>query len=266
MAERFSPLASRTSRRAFVAGAAAFASVPAWGASARPAIPILTYHRFHPLVPSSATVSVRTFEEQLALLPQWGRRVVPLREALKILDAGDRLANPVVVMTVDDGHRSVYSTLFPLILRHRLPVTLFIYPSAISNADYALTWAQLGEMQATGFVDVQSHTYWHPNFAIEKRRLSATAYASFMDDQLQRSKRVLEQRLGSSVNLLAWPYGITSQPLENAARRAGYSAAFAYAGGLARPEDDRFALSRIPVSEADRGDRFAALIGARAVR
>jgi Polysaccharide deacetylase len=50
-------------------------------------------------------------------------------------------------------------------------VTLFVYPSAVSNAAYALTWEQLRELQATGLVDIQSHTYWHPNFREEKRRL-----------------------------------------------------------------------------------------------
>jgi peptidoglycan/xylan/chitin deacetylase (PgdA/CDA1 family) len=44
-----------------------------------------------------------------------------------------------VAITVDDGHLSVYTELYPLILKHRPPVTLFIYPSAISNASYALT-------------------------------------------------------------------------------------------------------------------------------
>jgi hypothetical protein len=69
-----------------------------------------------------------------------------------------------VAITVDDGHRSVYTDLYPRIVRLRQPVTLFIYPSAISNAPYALTWAKLSEMARSGLVDEQSHTYWHPNF------------------------------------------------------------------------------------------------------
>lgn len=54
--------------------------------------------------------------------------------------------------------------MFPLLKKYQIPATLFIYPSAISNASYALTWDQLKEMKETGLIDVQSHTFWHPNF------------------------------------------------------------------------------------------------------
>ena len=43
-------------------------------------------------------------------------------------------------------HTRITPDMFPLIQRLKIPVTLFIYPSAISNADYAMTWAQLAEM------------------------------------------------------------------------------------------------------------------------
>ena len=37
------------------------------------------------------------------------------------------------------------------------------------------TWAQLAEMKASGLVDIQSHTFWHPNFNVEKKRLAPDA-------------------------------------------------------------------------------------------
>ncbi|MFW1406334.1 polysaccharide deacetylase family protein, partial [Vibrio parahaemolyticus] len=92
---------------------------------------------------------------------------------------------------------------------------------AISNASYAITWEQLHEMQASGFVDVQSHTYWHPNFHIERKRRSPADYRAFVDDQLRRSRQVLEARLKTPVDLLAWPFGIVDSELEAAAQQAG---------------------------------------------
>jgi peptidoglycan/xylan/chitin deacetylase (PgdA/CDA1 family) len=47
------------------------------------------------------------------------------------------------VITVDDGHLSVVREMLPLVREFNVPVTLFIYPSAISNASYALTWEDL---------------------------------------------------------------------------------------------------------------------------
>jgi peptidoglycan/xylan/chitin deacetylase (PgdA/CDA1 family) len=225
------------------------------------ATPILVYHRFDPLQAGSTTVTVAALKTQLAWLSQHHYRVIPLRQALAELNGtAPRPHDPSAVITVDDGHISDYTVLFPLIRKARIPVTLFIYPSAISNASYALTWAQLQEMQASGLVDVESHTYWHPNFKAERRRLSPTGYRAFVDAQLARSKAVLEKRLGTSVDQLAWPLGIVDPDLEAAARRAGYVSAFAYAGGPARPGDDPLALPRIPIVDADRGGRFAALL------
>jgi peptidoglycan/xylan/chitin deacetylase (PgdA/CDA1 family) len=247
--------------------ALAGAAAPAGAACAKPAwsAPILVYHRFDARTPAATTVTLAAFEAQLAWLESRHYRIRPLSELVAQLDGAEPApAGPEAAITVDDGHRSVYTELYPLLLKRRIPVTLFIYPSAISNAAYALTWDQLREMQASDLVDVQSHTYWHPNFRTERRRLSPNAYARFVDQQLQRSKLTLESRLGHKVTLLAWPFGIVDADLEAAARRAGYVAGFAYEGGLAAPGEDLMALSRIPVTDSDRGARLGAKLHAGA--
>lgn len=224
------------------------------------AIPILAYHRFDPTRPGSTTITVPVFEAQLRWLAEHGYQVIGLHDAVAALRDPPAGGMRRAVITIDDGHRSVYATLFPLIRKHRTPVTLFIYPSAISNADYAMTWDQLREMQASGLVDIQSHTLWHPNFNAERRRRSAASYQAFVDDQLQRSKSTIEARLHNKVDMLAWPFGIVDAELEAAARKAGYTAALAYEGGPAAAGANLFALPRVPVGDLDRGARFAALI------
>jgi peptidoglycan/xylan/chitin deacetylase (PgdA/CDA1 family) len=224
-------------------------------------VAVFVYHRFDPAAAKPMTVTTPVLRSQLAWLEQHHYRVMPLRAVLAELSgAAPFESGAQAAITVDDGHRSVYSELFPLIRTARIPVTLFIYPSAISNASWALTWDQLREMQASGLVAVESHTYWHPNFHTERRRRNQSDYDAFVDSQLRRSKEVLEARLGAPVDAIAWPFGIVDSELETAARRDGYSAAFAYVGGPARPGDDLLALPRIPVTDADRGDRFGALL------
>ena len=153
-----------------------------------------------------------------------------------------------------------------MLRRRGVPVTLFVYPSAVSNAAYALTWEQLRELQATGLVDVQSHTYWHPNFLVEKRRLSAQAYEHLVDDQLRRSKTVLEERLGATVDLLSWPFGIHDDDLRQRAAHAGYVGAVALERRHATVRDPIMALQRYLVTDGDQGARFEALLDGRAAR
>lgn len=190
-------------------------------------VPILLYHRLGPEVADSMTVKTAVFASHLEYLQANGYTVIPLRRLIAYI-AGEAPPPPAhsVVITADDGHKSVFTDMFPLVKRYHIPITLFIYPSAISNAKYAMTWQQLREMQDSGLVDIQSHTYWHPNFNKEKKRLAAATYANFVHMQLGKSKVVLEQRLGIHVDMLAWPYGIYDDELIDSARKLGYIASF----------------------------------------
>lgn len=242
-------------------------TIPARAAAADPkgaGVSILVYHRFGPTVADSMTTRTAIFAQQLAWLEAHGYRIVPLRDVLGRLHAGQSPADgPSIVMTVDDGHRSVYTELFPLIQKYRFPVTLFIYPSAISNASYAMTWEQLAEMSRSGLVDVQSHTLWHPNFHREKKRLDDARYHDFVATQLRRSKEIIASRLGRPVDVLAWPFGIYDIGLEQAARDAGYAAALSIDRGPVSVGSDFFHLPRYLMADGDQGPRFAAIAEGR---
>ena len=227
--------------------------------------PILAYHHFGLAVADGMTVRTSVLQRQIESLQEQGYTVVPLRTLVAYL-RGEGTAPPSrsVVITVDDDHRSVYTDMLPLLRRHRLPITLFIYPSAVSRAAYAMTWEQLRELARTGLVDVQSHTYWHPNFAREKKRLSRREYEGLIEDQLRRSRSTLEGRLGTRVDMLAWPFGIHDDDLIGRAARAGYIAAVTLDRRHATRTDSVMALPRYLVTDADTGPRFEALLEGRA--
>lgn len=233
--------------------------------AAAPEVAVLCYHRFGATVADSMTVRTAGFEQQLLWLRDNGYRVIPLRTLVDHL-RGEGPAPPPrsVVITADDGHRSVYSDMRPLVEKHDVPVTLFIYPSAISNASYALTWDQLREMAGTGRFDVQSHTYWHPNFDVERKRLSPEAFAAFTDGQLRRSKARLEQEMRSRIDLLAWPFGLIGPDLEEHAAQAGYVAAFSIVRRRAKRGDDMLSIPRFLMTDRDGVNGLRAILGAGA--
>lgn len=228
-------------------------------------VPILAYHRFGPVVADAMTVTTATFESHLRQLAEGGYTVIPLRRLVDSL-RGDAPPLPAraVVLTADDGHRSVYGEMYPLVRRFQVPVTLFIYPSAISRADYALTWEQLRELRDSGLFEVQSHTLWHPNFRTEKRRLSAAEYDALVTTQLERSRAMIQRHLGGGVDMLAWPFGIYDPDLLTRAARAGYVAAVTLDARPAGRGDDVMALPRYLMTERARGSAFARLLAAPA--
>lgn len=239
----------RCGRQLLAAGLALMLLAPA-GATPHAGAAILVYHRFGPTVADSMTTRSAVFEAQLRRLRADGYRILPLASVLAGLAGREALPDKAVAITVDDGHRTVYTELLPIIRRAGVPVALFIYPSAIGKADYALTWQQLAEIVASGLVEVHSHTYWHPDFRVEKRRLAADAYRRFVDRQLAGSRRVLQARLGVDADCLAWPYGIHDDELATAAAAAGYQAAFALGERHATAADLPFALPRYLIVDA----------------
>jgi peptidoglycan/xylan/chitin deacetylase (PgdA/CDA1 family) len=220
-------------------------------------VPVLAYHRFGAVVSDAMTVKTESFRSQLRFLQDHGRSVIPLQTLLDALaDPTAPLPDRAAVITVDDGHRSVWAEMWPVIRDARVPVTLFIYPSAISNASYAMTWEQLEELRRTGLVDIQAHTYWHPRFDREKGRLAPAAYEAFVASQLTRSRAVLERRLGKEVSAMAWPFGLYDGELLERARRYGYRAAFTLDCRAVSRTDDSMALPRCLVTDTGWRETF----------
>jgi peptidoglycan/xylan/chitin deacetylase (PgdA/CDA1 family) len=229
--------------------------------TAEPRVAILVYHRFSDTADDSMTVRVTTFETHLQFLREHGYHIVPLRDVVNWLKgSGIVLPAKPVVITVDDGHRSVYGKLLPIVLRERFPVTLFVYPSAISNASYALTWDQLRSLRQTGLFDVQSHTYWHPNFKIERRRRSEADFRQFVHAQLNTSRRRIESEVGTQVDMLAWPYGIYDDELTALAADEGYVAGFTLDARKADRHSPILALPRFLMIDAYGAGALARLL------
>jgi len=224
-------------------------------------VPILLYHRFGPVVADSMTVTTAVFESHLKALRDNGVEIVPLGRALEMtFGAGVPPGRRCVALVADDAHVSVFTVALPLLRKYNAPMTLFVYPSAVSNASYAMTWDQLRQLKATGLFDFQSHTYWHPNFKKERERLPAAEFEKLVHMQLTKSREKLEKELDVKVELLAWPFGIYDPWLMAKASEAGYRAAFSIDRRPLRRDDPRMALPRFLLADTDRGKAFESIL------
>ena len=246
-------------RRLFLAAGAAALTRPALAAQEEPpfgTLQVLTYHRFEIRdKPSGTVVSPALFAQQMAWLAEHQFPVRPLTDALT-WSAGQTAA-PAVALTADDGWRSVYTQMFPVIIRHHFPVTIFLNPPMIGRGEAYLTWSMIEEMRASTLVDVQAHTLSHPNFNEERRKRTPADYAAFVAHELGDCRRMLEDKIGQKVDQLAWPFGIHNPQLEQAGTDAGYAASFALGSRPVVAGSPLQALPRSQIYETDGLDRFA---------
>lgn len=190
-------------------------------------IPVLCYHNLNPTKRGSMNMTPEKFESQMKMMKDNGFTFVPLQEVVEYLQGKrDTLPAKPIVVTVDDGWKSVYTYMAPILKKYDIPATLFIYPQSISSSKNYMSWEDLQELQQTGMIDIQSHTYDHPNFKQMKKRMSAEKFAQYVNMQMVKSKKILEEKTGKSVTILAWPFGIYNEYLEQQAQKAGYQMAF----------------------------------------
>jgi peptidoglycan/xylan/chitin deacetylase (PgdA/CDA1 family) len=234
---------------------------------AQPAVsvPILLYHRFGPTVADGMTIKTSVFEEHLKYLRDNGYKVIPLRQLVNWYQKkGPAPAPKSVVIVEDDAHKSVYTDMFPLAKKYNVPVTVFIYPSAVSNAKYAMTWDQLRDLKKSGLFDFQSHTFWHPNFKKDRKKMSPAEFDKSTTTQLTKSKARIEKELGVTVDLLAWPFGIYNDDLLRRAAAAGYIGTFTIERRHATAAESLTKLPRYLLINADQGKSFAQILAGNA--
>lgn len=175
-----------------------------------------------------------TFARFLGDLRAGGWVVIDAPTFLRALVRPDSLPPRAALITFDDGYRSVREVALPFLKGFGYPAVLFVpteyiggtnsFDSGVEPDEAICDWDDLKTLAAEG-VSVQSH-------AVSHRRLSELTPAE-QEDELRRSKAVLEEGLGNEVELIAFPYG-DPPSRTTALPAAGYRAGFLYGGGPVR--------------------------------
>lgn len=133
-----------------------------------PYIPVLMYHEFKDKVAESdseQSISVRTqlFKEQLMALKNAGYTAINFKTLKDYLEGIGGLPEKPIILTTDDGYLSNYTVAYPILKDLGMQATYFITPKyvGIDTMMPHFTWEQAKEMEASGLIDIQSHTYSH---------------------------------------------------------------------------------------------------------
>jgi peptidoglycan/xylan/chitin deacetylase (PgdA/CDA1 family) len=208
-------------------------------------VSILMYHGFT-VGPARNRyqTSAADFRAQLEFLRQNDIPVIPLGDLADAYKSGDwsRIPTHAVVITIDDGQRSVYTTAFPILKEFSTPFTLAIYTDYVGGKG-TLHWDEIKEMMAAG-AEIGCHTKSHANLKRASQRLTGDAFRRFMESETIASRKILEEGTGAPVQYFFYPYGSYSRETQAFLATAGYDCILTTNDGFATPGSHQNELCR----------------------
>ena len=181
--------------------------------------------------------------------------------SLDDLEAARRGTRPLpdkaILITFDDGYKSLYTRVFPLLKVYRFPIVAalgggWMEGEAGGTVDYGgdrrvprsnfISWSEAREMQASGLVEFGSHTYlMHRGIQANPQGSTTPAavtwaydpatrryeddrqYSARIRADLTRSRNQLAANLGRAPRAMVWPYGRYTGPGLEIAKQLGFS-------------------------------------------
>jgi peptidoglycan/xylan/chitin deacetylase (PgdA/CDA1 family) len=209
-------------------------------------VPILAYHS---LDSSGSVLSVapEVFRRQMVILRERGFHGIGLGHLLSGWQGRRDLPRRPVVLTFDDGFRSVLEEAVPVLTELGFSATIFVVagycggtndwpsqPPALPRLPL-LSWADLRALGAAG-LEIGAHGLTHAPLT----HLSAREAGR----EIVGSKAILEEKLGRPVVTFAYPYGLAGRAHRDLAA-THYRGACGVTLRRARFKDDRCRLPRI---------------------
>jgi peptidoglycan/xylan/chitin deacetylase (PgdA/CDA1 family) len=228
---------------------------------ARPDMVAFCYHQVEPVTNSKFSLSVEKFTAQLEYLHQRGYKSLDSDELLAALASDAKPVNKTVVITFDDGYRTVYDHAFPIMQRFGFRGIVCVYPAFIGSK-LAMTWEQLKSLIEAGW-SVECHSMSHANLA--SRYDKPEEEKRFLKHEIPAARDIIEKRLGNRVKFMVWPYGVYTDRTLKIARESGFAGAMTVDGGASYRGLSPFLVKRQVIYGSDNMNKFLIRFGMRAL-
>lgn len=198
------------------------------------ALVVLQYHHVSDKTPRSTSINPQLFRAHLQYLEDKKFNVVDILTLQEWLKNGSSIPDQTVVITFDDGYRSVYATAYPELKKRGWPFTVFINTKAHDEKNsHFVSWDQLREMARHGAV-IANHTDSHPHLIRQQSYENYEQWQSRRMREITFAENRIKKEIGRSHLLFAYPYGEYDRALQSQLKRLGYLAFGQQSGPIAK--------------------------------
>ncbi len=211
-------------------------------------------------------ISTQNLAQYFAWLKASDWQAISMRDLQLARENKKKLPAKAVLLTFDDGALSSYTRVFPLLKTYEIPA-VFAIPTSWINGNTQdgyeaygegnlMNWAQMREMQQSGWVEFGSHSddmhtglVANPQLNTQPRAAARgydpitqqfetdAAYRQRVYQDLKRSKNILDRELGINATAIFWPYGAVTQESSDLAHQAGFTWSFSLGKKMSAAQD-----------------------------
>jgi len=207
---------------------------------------VLCYHRLEGKAGGALSIEPALFEKHMETIKEAGLAVISMQDFLAWRRGEKNIPPKCVLITIDDGYVSGLDVGVPILKKYGFPATFFIYTNYLNNGGKSMTWAQLAKLRDDGF-EIGCHTVSHQDLRRKPSKVAGD-YDSWLKDELERSKKILEENLGIRCATFAYPFGLHNEAVHEACQAAGYEAAFTTYGARLGITTNALSLGRYDVT------------------
>lgn len=213
------------------------------GEKSKNSLPVLMYHYFYDKSKgetgkNSNWMEISKFEDQLKYLKENDYYYPTWEEVADFVDGKIDLPEKSVVITMDDGQKSLYNLAIPLLDKYEIPATAFIITSKFSETNL--------EKYKNSTIDFESHSD-NMHRAGGNIGHGGIFTALSVEDGVADLKKSIE-KLGGNSGALAYPYGDYTDKTIQATKQAGFKVAFTTEYGKVKPGMNKHKLPRVRMS------------------
>lgn len=209
----------------------------------------ITVLYYHEVVPAGQgytyqKIEQEKFRQQMRWLKENGYETVTFSQL------SQPLPEKPVIITFDDGFRSVYTYAAPILAEYGFQAVLYLAPKYIDEAhSYYMSWEQIRDLCSRDLAEVGAHTHSH----IDVRSVSAQQ----LEQELSACDSSIAANLGIKPGSFCFPYGTFHRSSVRTLRSHGYPYLVAsWFGRTPVKKASKRLVQRIGISDTDSMEMF----------
>lgn len=209
-------------------------------------VTVLGYHDFSSTKDATEMlITTGKFRRQMQAIKDLGLEVISMEEFIAWKNGKKTIRDRSVLITIDDGWKSIYTEAFPILREMGFPFTIFLYTNYVDGGSNALTSEMIREMQQHG-CSIGSHSISHPYPASVKaeRAKGEASFRSYLHQEMGQSRKKLQQQFSAEISSYAYPGGFVTGEMLPIAAEHGYQCLFTVLPGKTTRSTSNFTIPR----------------------